>query len=171
MKIPPRNWEISRLHSLSFPIFKGKEITSGALGVEENHFWIIAIKWIAQDGRKNIVNLPKRLQKLYGSVKNVFSFFFTRARKEERKKKVEIYTTFPLSHEQSFPKHQHNLKKEKSEHENDFLLLGERAKNWNISKIKTFHWNVRFRLFFVVSETASGGGKSYDNNVKWGCKI
>lgn len=56
-------------------------------------------------------------------------FILLHSSEEERKKKVEIYTTFPLSHEQSFPKHQHNLKQEKSEHEKDFLRLGEPAKN------------------------------------------
>lgn len=49
-----------------------------------------------------------------------------------------------------------------------FFVSASQQKIETSAKLKHFYWNVRFRLFFVVSETASGGRKPNDNNVKWG---
>lgn len=116
-------------------------------------------------GEKNIVNLPRRLQKLYGSIKNVFSFLSTRARRKERRK-LKFTLHFRYLTSRAFPNISTIWNKKNRNMKTIFFLASEQ-KIETSAKLKHFYWNVRFRLFFVVSETASRGRKPYDNNVKW----
>jgi hypothetical protein len=67
------------------------------------------------------------------------------------KEKVEIYTTFPLSHQKHFQASAEIWNK-KSEHGKEFALFGSlcQKENWMISKIKTFFIRMCFPIILLL---------------------